>query len=184
MDRIDLLGRSLGPDNLKATGHLVRAVAFTDLVVPAKTHLSEISSLGLRANVGRRHSTVGLTEGVTTNDKSSSLLIVHTHTVESNADVKGRSLGVRASVGTLGVDVDETEVSSTKRLLELVGSVEDVGAAVVADIVALRDKGGLGSPVDGLIGLPGIGSATGETERLKVHALEGNVAGEKDQVSP
>lgn len=141
MDRMDLLGGCLGPDNLKATGHLVRAVAFTDLVVPAKTHLSEISSLRLRANVGRRHSAVSLTKGVTTNDKSSSLLVVHSHTVEGNADVKGRSLGVRAGIGSLGVDVDETEMSSTQRLLKLVGSVEDIGAAVVADIVALGDKG-------------------------------------------
>lgn len=46
-----LLGGGLGPDDLQTTGHLVRTVAISNLVVPAKTHLANVSSFGLRANV-------------------------------------------------------------------------------------------------------------------------------------
>lgn len=127
---------------------------------------------------------MSLAQGVTTNDESSSLLIVHTHTAKSSTDIKSRSLGVRASIRTLGVNVNETKVRSTKRLLELIGTLINVCATIVANVVTLGDKGGLGTPVDGLIGLPGVSTTTGETEGLEAAVLEGDVAGEDNQVSP
>jgi len=127
---------------------------------------------------------MGLSKGVTTNDKSSSLLIIHTHTVKRHTDIKSRSLGIGATIRTLGVDVDQTVVSSTKRLLKLVGAVVNVGATIVADIVTLGNESSLSTPVDRLISLPGVGTTASETKRLKVHALEGDVAGEEVEIGP
>jgi hypothetical protein len=75
-------------------------------------------------------------------------------------------------------------VSSTKRLLKLVGAVVNVSAAVVADIVTLGNESSLSAPVDRLIGLPSVGTTASETEGLKVHALEGDVAGEEVEIGP
>jgi hypothetical protein len=127
---------------------------------------------------------VSLAQGVTPNDESSSLLIIHTHTTKSSTNIKSRSLRIRASIRTLGVNINETEVSSTKRLLKLISSLINVSATVVANIITLGNKGRLSTPVDRLIGLPGVGSATGETEGLETTVFEGDVAGENDQVSP
>lgn len=131
-----------------------------------------------------RHGTVRLAKGVSTGDQSDGLLIVHSHAIESDADVLGRSGGVGAGIGALRVDVDETHVGGTQGLLELVGALVDVGAAIVADIVTLGDEGRLSTPVDGLIGLPSIGTASGEAKRGEAHGLKGNVAGEEVQVGP
>ncbi|KAI6774072.1 hypothetical protein HG531_000921 [Fusarium graminearum] len=156
--------------NFETTGLLVGAVALTNTVVPSETHLSKsmLCWSSRRYLLTSGNSTVSLSKGVSTDDKSSGLLIVHAHTAKGLTDIKGGSLGVGGTVRTLRVDVDQTEVSSTKRLLELVGTLVDVSAAVVADIVTLGDECSLGTPVDGLIGLPGVGTATGETKGLEV----------------
>ena len=71
-------------------------------------------------------------------------------------------------------------MGGAKRLLELVGSVIDVSATIVAGIVTLGAKGCLSTPVDRLIRLPSIGSATAKAKRLEVHTLEGNVTGKEN----
>lgn len=70
----------------------------------------------------------------------------------------------------------------TEGLLEAMGVTVAVG--ILAITLAVGHPLGLGAPVDGLVRLPGVGTATGETESLEAHGLEGNVAGEDEQISP
>lgn len=127
---------------------------------------------------------MGLAEGVSTGDESNSLLVIHTHAVESHADIESRIGGDRVAVGSLGVDIDQTHVGGSERLLEVLSALTNISAAVVADIITLRDEGGLGTPVDALIRLPGVGTTTSKAKGLEVHGLESHVAGEKHKVSP
>src|SRR5690606_37700359 len=46
------------------------------------------------------------------------------------------------------------------------------------------EPGRLGTPVDVVVGLPGVHPAAGEAEGLHAHRLQGDVAGEAHQVSP
>jgi hypothetical protein len=158
-------------------------------VLPAKTLLCDVCSVGLIADVVSRSGTVGLAEGVTTSDQSDSLLIVHGHAAECGADVMCSSNGVWDTVGALRVDVNQTHVSGRKRVLKilLVGSlafdlalvtVDDTTLSQtslsvgVADIVA--EPCGFSSPVYGLVCFPLVGAATSETEGLDSHVLKGN----------
>ncbi|KAI9147020.1 LOW QUALITY PROTEIN: hypothetical protein HJFPF1_13051 [Paramyrothecium foliicola] len=171
-------------------GHLVGAVARTDAVAPAETHLADISGFRLRANNHELAAKVqfdrycvihtscdcsmGLAKGVATDNQGSSLLVVHAHAVKSDADVVSGHEGVGVSIGALGVH----------RLLELVSSVHEVSATVVANIVTLGNESGLSTPVDALIGLPSVGTTTSKAKWLEVHAFEGDVAGENHQIGP
>lgn len=191
-----------GPDDLQSRSDGVRALAAAVLVVPAKALLVDGSSTGLRANVVRVGSTVRLTEGVSTNDEGSGLLVVHGHAAEGCADIACRGDGVRDAVRSLGVHVDETHVCGGQRSFQIarvdifvVGlgalvAVDDTAATAsgtslavgVADVVA--QPCGLSTPVDRLVGFVCVGSAASEAEGGAAHGLEGDVAGEQVQVGP
>lgn len=183
------LGGGLGPDNFEATGDGVGSLARLVLVVPAKTLLLNGSCVGLVSDVVRRGSAVGLAEGVATSNQSHSLLVIHGHAAEGSADIPASSDWVGHTIGSLRVDVDQAHVGGGQwifkialvnilvLLLMLVG-IDDTAtgntslAVRVADIVA--QPGSLSTPVDGLICLPLVWTATGEAKSLDTHGLEGD----------
>lgn len=132
---------------------------------------------------------MGLAESVATSNQSHSLLVIHGHTAEGSADISAGSDWVRHTVGSLRVDIDQTHVGGGQWILKialvnvlvlllmLVG-IDDTAtgntslAVRVADIVA--QPGSLSTPVDGLICLPLVGTATSEAESLDTHGLEGD----------
>ena len=159
------------------------------VVLPSKTLLLNGSRVRLGFNIVGRGGTVGLAESVATSDQGNSFLVVHGHAAESCADVPSRGDGVRNTIGTLRVDVDQTHVRGRQRVLEIalvnvlglhLGLVAvhhtvlcQTGLAVgVANVVA--QPSGLSTPVYGLIGLPLVRAATSETEGLDSHVLESN----------
>ncbi|KAJ0159871.1 hypothetical protein CTA2_8973 [Colletotrichum tanaceti] len=184
-------------DNLESAGHRVDAVAVANAVVPSEAHLANVGTLRLGADVvcdeksmdmiyalTTSHFSVRLAKGVAAANEGSGLLVVHAHAVKGDADVPGRVGRVGVAVGALGVDVDEAHVGGGQRLLELVGALLDVDAAVVAHVVAVGHEGRLAAPVDGLVGLPGVRAAGREAGRLEAHGLEGDVARQEHQVRP
>lgn len=193
------LGGSLGPDDFQTAGDGVWANTGAELVAPAQALLLNVGSRGLGTDIVSWGSTVSLTKGVTTNNKSNGLLIIHSHTAEGDTNVTAGSDGVGDSIRALWVDVDQTHVDGSKRIFKL--TVVNVLVALlvllsrnhavaldtclaVGVAILIAEPGLLGTPVDGLVGLPGVGTATGETESLEAHVLEGDVAGEEEQIRP
>lgn len=144
-------------------------------LLPAEALLLERGTLGLGADVLQRvGGAVRLAEGVTAGDEGDGLLVVHRHAAERLADVAGGLQGVRVAVGTLGVDVDEAHLDRGERVLE----VAVAGVALVAEPLGLR------APVDVGVRLPDVLASAAEAEGRKAHRLEGDVAGEDDEVGP
>jgi hypothetical protein len=117
---------------------------------------------------------MGLAERVPAGDQRHRLLVVHRHPAERLADVDGRAQRVRLAVRALRVDVDQAHLHGAQRLLEL----------AVARVALVAQPGGLGAPVDVLVGLPHVLAAAGEPERLEAHRLQRDVAGEDHQIRP
>jgi hypothetical protein len=117
---------------------------------------------------------VGLAEGVATGDQRDGLLVVHRHAREGLADVAGGGERIGVAARALGVDVDEAHLHGGQR----------VGQLAVTAVALIGQPGALAAPVDRGVGLPGVGAAAGEAERLKAHGLEGDVAGQDHEVGP
>ncbi|KAI6765567.1 hypothetical protein HG530_006637 [Fusarium avenaceum] len=109
----------------------------------------------------------------------------------------GPAEALLGEVGGFGLGADMTVVSSSERLLEVsgvnvlvrtllrVGSTRLVGSLVSVGVTNVVSKPGiLATVVGSLIGLPGILSASGEASGLEAHVLEGDVAGEDDEIGP
>jgi len=169
------LGGRLGPDDFQTAGGGVFSIAGPERVGPPEVLLLDGSPLRRRA-VGAGRSTVRLAESMPADDESGRLRVVHAHAAKGNTDIQGRLLRVGVSIGALGVDVDKPMVGGSKGLFQLVGAVHDISATVVPDVVTLGDEGGLGAPVDTLIGLPHVSAATAKAESGESHGLESNVS--------
>lgn len=183
---ISPLSGSTRPDNLKTTGEGVISVASTKGVLPSKALLLNRSAVGLRADAVASFSTVGLAEGVATSNQSNSFLVIHTHAGKGLTDIQTRGLGVRVTVGSAGINVDETHAHSAKRTLKLRSTCGEVRAAVVTDNVVSSSGEHilLSTPVDTLVGLVGILTAEAKAVRGEAHVLHGSVTGEDEQISP
>ena len=125
-----------------------------------------------------------LAKGMTASNQGDGLRIVHAHASKGGADIQRRLLGVAVPVRPLRVNVDEAHVGSSKRLFQLSSTGGVIGAAVVADVIPFGHKGRLAAPVDTLIRLPRVGSASAKTEDREAHAFEGNVTSQEHQVGP
>lgn len=127
---------------------------------------------------------MGFAKCMATDNQSRSLGVVHSHATKGNTDIEGRLAGVGIAIRAFRVDVDEAMMSSSKRFLKGFGTMRSVGTAVIPDIVALGDKGGLRTPVDTLVGLPNIDTTTPKAESGEAHGLERNITGENHEVGP
>ncbi len=162
------------PGALQAAGDRVGADAGAEGALPAEALLLDRGGLRVRADVVGRAGAVGLAEGVAAGDQRDGLLVVHRHPVEGLADVAGGGDRVRVAVGALGVDVDEAHLDGGQRVLQL----------AVAGVALVAQPGGLRAPVDVLVRLPLVDPAAAEPEGAEAHALQGDVAGQDDQVGP
>ena len=117
---------------------------------------------------------VGLAESVAAGDQRDGLLVVHRHALEGLADVPRRGDRIRLAVRPFRIDVDEAHLHGAERILKL----------AVAAVALVLEPLAFGTPVDVLVGLPGVLAPAAETERLEAHRLEGDVAGENHEVGP
>ena len=165
--------RGVGPGDLEPAGDRVAALARPVGAVPPETLRLDRGGLRLGADVVAGPGAVGLAEGVATGDERDGLLVVHRHPAEGLADVAGGEQRVGVAVGALGVDVDQPHLDGP----------EVVGQLAVAAVALVAEPGVLGPP-DDLLGLPDVLAAEAEAEGLEPHVLEGDVAGEHEQVGP
>ena len=101
------------------------------------------------------------------------LLVVHRHAGEGLADVPGGGERVGVAVRALRVHVDEAHLHGA----------EGTGELAVAAVALVAEPRVLGAPED-LLGLPDVLAPEAEAERLEPHRLQGDVAGEDEQVGP
>ena len=167
------LRRRLRPGDLRAAGDGVGADARAVLALPAEALILDGAAFRLRADQRRIAGAVGLAEGVAAGDQRDGLLVVHRHAEERLADVLGRRDRIRLAVRPFRIDVDQAHLHGAERLREL----------AFAAVALVAEPGALGTPVE-LFGLPDVGAAAGEAERLEAHRFERDVAGEDHQVGP
>jgi hypothetical protein len=145
------------------------------LVLPAEAHGVHGAALRLGADQLGVPGAVGLAEGVAARDEGDRLLVVHRHLGERHPDVVGGGERVRLALRALRVHVDQAHGDVGQRALEL--------QRVLVPVALVAEPGVLGAPED-LLGLEDVLAAEGEAERLEAHRLEGDVAGEHEQVGP
>ena len=168
------LNRVGGPGTFESAGDGVATFSTAVAAHPAHTHILGRCAFRLRTDMGIGCGTVGLTEGVSTCDQGDSFLVVHRHAAEGLTDIPGGSDGVRIAVGAFRVDVDQTHLHGTEVTFQF----------TVATVALVSEPLCLGSPVDVVFRLEDILTASGETEGLEAHRLEGAVAGVDHQVRP
>ncbi|MNR31876.1 hypothetical protein D3C85_1494170 [compost metagenome] len=118
---------------------------------------------------------MGLAEGMATGNEGDCLLVVHRHAAEGGTNVLGGGHVVAAGVRALRVDVDQPHVSGAEGGIEL---------AVTAETLVDPEPGDLIAPVHVLIRLPHVRAAATKTEGPEAHRLQGDVAGEDQQIGP
>ena len=143
------------------------------LALPAEALILDGAAFRVGADQRRIARAVGLAEAVAAGDQRDGLLVVHRHAEEGFADVPGRRDRVRIAVRSFRIHVDQAHLHRAERLRKL-------AFAAVAFVAQPR---ALGTP-EQLFGLPDVGAAAGETERLEAHRLQRDVAGEDHQVGP
>src|SRR5258708_24845849 len=143
------------------------------LALPAEALILKGTAFRLRADQRRIARAVGLAEAVAASNQRDGLLVVHRHAEESFADVLGRRDRVRVAVRPFRIDVDQAHLHGAERLRKLAFAT----VALVAEPRSLR------TPVE-FFGFPDVFAATGETERLEAHRIDGNIAVENHQVGP
>lgn len=206
-------GGRLAPDDLKAGCDGIRTNASVVSAEPSKLLVFDVGALGGCTNSVTRASTVGFaygclllandlsfrglarelqsimrtkrpTKGVTTSNQGHRLRVVHAHTAKGSPNINGSGHGIGDTVRANGVDVNQAHVGVGQRHLQLLSPFVDVGAAIVALVVALREPLRLRAPVDALVRLPGVDTTTAKAQRRETHRLEGHVSGEHHQVGP
>src|SRR5262249_25635403 len=88
-------------------------------------------------------------------------------------DVLGRGDRIRLAVRPFRIDVDEAHLHRAERFVKL----------AFAAVAFVPQPCALGTPVE-LFGLPNVGTAAAETERLEAHRVERDVAGKNHQIGP
>mmetsp|Transcript_16306 Transcript_16306/g.51029 ORF Transcript_16306/g.51029 Transcript_16306/m.51029 type:complete len:304 (+) Transcript_16306:1044-1955(+) len=168
------LGRVVRPRTLEAARNGILANAGAVLAQPAKALRLDWRSLWLGSDEVGVARAVRLAKGVPAGNESHRLLIVHGHATERLTNVTGGSKWVRLTVGSLGVDVDESHLHGSQRVLQL----------PIARVPLVVQPRRFRAPVHVRLGLPRIFSTASEAVRLKSHIFEGHVAHEYHEVSP
>ena len=118
--------------------------------------------------------TVHLAKRVSTGHEGDGLFVVHGHASEGFADVARRSERIGIAVGPLRVDVDQTHLNGSERILKV----------AVAGVALVTKHFGFGTPVNVFFGLPYVGAASAKTKGFEAHGFEGHIAHEHKQVRP
>ena len=169
------LGRVGSPGALNPAGDGVSTHTGSVVAGPAEALLFKRCTFRLGALVVFRSGAVRLTEGVTASSQGNGFLIVHGHPLERLTDVLSAEERVGVRVGPLRVDVDETHLHGGEGVLKVLAGV---AVAVVAEPLVFT------APVDVVFRVPDVGSATAESKHGAAHGLDGDLAGEDQQVSP
>src|ERR1019366_6875798 len=169
------LRRRRGPNDLQAAADRVIPFSRAKFVVPAEALLLEASGFRHWADIlVRIGSTMGFAEGVTAGNERDGLLVVHRHAGKGFANVLGRRDGIGIAVQPFRIHIDQTHLHGSERILKI----------TVAAVALVRQPLAFRAPVDVLFGLPDVLAPAAKTERLEAHRLEGDVAGENDEVGP
>src|SRR2546426_3112577 len=168
------LGRCRGPNDFQTAADRIAAFARFEFALPAKALFLDTGGFRLCADQFRIASAVGFAERVTPGNERNGLLVIHRHTGESLSDIPGRGNRVRLAVRPFRIDVDQTHLHRSERILRI----------TVAAVALVREPLALRSPEDVLFRFPDVLAPAAKTERLKAHRLERDVASENHEVGP
>src|SRR5581483_1016889 len=117
---------------------------------------------------------MGLAEGVAAGNQGDRFDVIHGHPAEGFADVESGGERIGIALGAFGVHIDEAHLNGAEGIIELSRLLVAVAGA----------PGMLRTPIDVVLGLPGIFAAGAEAEGLAAHRLEGDVTGKDHEVGP
>src|SRR5690348_9115287 len=164
----------VGPCAFKAAGDSVATVPSFEVALPAEALLDDVGTFGFRTDMlGRRRSSVSLTESVSACDERNRLFVIHCHAGKGLADIPRRRDRIGLSIGTFRINVNQTHLDRAERS----------GEITIAAVTLISQPRALGSPV-GLVGFPYIGTPAAKAEGLESHRFQRDVAGEDHEVCP
>src|ERR1019366_2064966 len=169
------LRRRRAPNDFQAAADRVIPFARAKFVLPAEALLFDAGGFRHWADIlVRIGSAVGFPESVTAGNERNGLLVIHRHAGESLSDIPCRGNWIRLSIRPFRIHIDQTHLHGSERILKI----------TVAAVALVRQPLAFRAPVDVLFGLPDVLAPPAKTERLEAHRLEGDVAGENDEVGP
>ena len=118
--------------------------------------------------------TVHLAKRVSTGHEGYGLFVVHGHASKRLADVSRRSERVRVAVGALRVDVDQTHLNRSERILEV----------AVTSVALVTEHLGFGTPVNVFFRLPEVGASASKSKGFEAHSFKGNITHQNVEVPP
>jgi hypothetical protein len=151
----------------------VGALSALVAVDPTEALVLDRAALRLGSDVLGADGAVALAERVPADDQRHRLLVVHRHAGKRLADVPGGGERVGVAVRAFRVDVYQAHLHGTER----------VGQLALAAVPLVAEPCVFGSPED-LLGLPDVGPAEAEAERLEPHRLHRHVARQHEQIGP
>src|ERR1700690_1370289 len=108
-----------GPGDFQAAADGVAPLAGAKAALPAQTLLLDAGSFRLDPHMFCIAGAVGFAEGVTASDERNRLFVVHRHASEGLADIPRRSDRIRVAVRAFRIDVNQTHLHGSERILEL-----------------------------------------------------------------
>ncbi len=136
--------------------------------------------LGRFVDQARITRAVALAECVASGGERHGLLMVHRHALEGHLDIVRGLHGVGIAAAPFRVDVDEAHLDRGERAFEIELFLGQDARLVlrVPDHVLFR------APIDVALGLEHVGAAAAEAEHRATHVLDGDVAGQDEQIGP
>ena len=145
---------------------------------PAHAHHRDVRAFGSVTDMARIARAMRLAEGVPAGGQRDRLLGVHRHPLEGDLHVARRRKRVGIAARTFGIDVDESHLDRGQRMLQ-----RHVAIRLDASFFR-RDPLLLGAPIDVPLGLEHVAAAAAEAEHRPAHVLDGDIAGQDEQVGP
>src|SRR5262249_18270187 len=169
------LRRGRGPDDLQAATDRVPTMTSAKFVAPSEALILDVGSFRIRADIlSGNASAVSFAESVTTGDQRNCFFVIHRHASKCFANIPGRCQGIRLSVGSLRIHIDQTHLHGSERILQV----------AVATVALVRQPCSLRTPEDVLFGLPDVLPTAAKAEGFEAHRFESDVAGENHEVGP
>ena len=108
-----------GPGALEAAGSGVFGVAFAVGILPALTHFFHGSAGWFATHEAWVSCTVHFAKGVSTGHQGHGFFVVHGHAAKGFAHVACRGKRIGVAVGAFRVDINQSHLHCTKRILEV-----------------------------------------------------------------